>query len=109
MRHSINPAGFSVIYGYVAFFLCGYFTGFISKEAGILNGSILGALTPLSSILYMIWTNNNLVNILANIFENGIFWFLIGVICCGLGGLIWDLQNMIIKKTSNKRLHKERS
>ena len=99
---NINPAPFSVIYGYISFFICGYLTGFVSKVAGFLNGAIVGILTPLVSIISLVWSQYDLVNILANIFEHGLFWLFIGVFCCGFGGFIWDLQTKIIKAASNQ-------
>ena len=108
VRGNINPAPFSVIYGYVSFFICGYFTGFVSKEYGFLNGALLGILTPLVSIIYMVWSQYGIINILANLFEHGLFWLFIGVVCCGLGGLIWDLQSKIIKAISNKLIERRR-
>jgi hypothetical protein len=101
LRSGISPATFSVTFGYISFFVCGYLAGFVSKQAGFLNGALVGGLTPVVTILYMVWSQFDFIKIFANLFENGFYWVSVGCICCGLGGLLWDLQCKIIKETSN--------
>jgi len=101
LRNGINPATFSVTFGYISFFVCGYLAGFIAKQAGFLNGALVGILTPLVTILYMVCSKYDFIKIFENLLENGFYWISVGFICCGLGGLLWDLQCKMKKATSN--------
>lgn len=85
---------------YITWAICGYLTASIAKKSGILNGVILGLLSPFLVII-SIYIISGSSNILQSFKNDWYYWFLMGVITCGLGGLVWDVKSKLINGTTN--------
>ena len=80
---------------YLTWAICGYLTASIAKKSGTLNGVILGLLSPFIVII-AIYVISGSTSMLQSFKTDWFYWFLMGVIACGLGGLAWDIKSRII-------------
>ena len=78
--------------GYLVWLLSGFVAGAGSRRAGLLNGAVTGLLTPLVMALYLVVGMGGWAQAGESILSGGLYWLATGVILCGLGGLLWDLQ-----------------
>ncbi len=83
--------------GYIVWFITGYMAGYFSRSSGVLNGAIVGSITPIIMILYLIINLDGFPQIKDSIINDGLFWLYAGFVLCGIGGLIWDIQQKILK------------
>jgi len=77
------------------FILCGYITAVLAKKSGILNGMVLGVISPFLVLLAMFLLFGSSV-MLKSYESNWYYWFLMGLVTCGFGGLVWDLKKKFI-------------
>jgi hypothetical protein len=90
---SVQP--YLTIGGYLVYLLAGYATGLFVKVGAFSNGAVVGAFVPIANVVYMLVTSPNPSSVGEALLAHGVFWFVIGVVFCSIGGLIWDTQQRL--------------
>ncbi len=73
--------------------LAGYVTGFVAKNDGFNHGALVGACVPVILAIGAAIATSNMTAALHMISLLGVMWVVQSVVCCGLGGFIWDVQS----------------
>ena len=81
--------------GYFVYLLAGYSTGLFVKVGALANAVVVGAFAPMANAGYLILTSPNSSSVGEVLLAHGGFWFVIGVVSCSIGGLIWDAQQRL--------------
>ncbi|MCW8943721.1 MAG: hypothetical protein OQL27_03045 [Sedimenticola sp.] len=71
----------------------GYITGRFAKMYGWLNGVMVGIAAPVVLAFGMSVITVNISAAGAAFAVLGAYWLLQSIICCAIGGFIWDLQS----------------
>jgi hypothetical protein len=82
--------------GYLVYLLAGYATGLFVKVGALANAVVVGAVAPVANAGYLFLTSPNSFSVAEALLAHGAFWFVIGVVFCSIGGLIWDAQQRLI-------------
>jgi hypothetical protein len=81
--------------GYLVYFLAGYATGLFVRVGAFANAVVVGAFAPIANTAYAFFTSPSSSSVGEVLLAHGAFWFVIGVIFCSIGGLIWDAQQRL--------------
>jgi hypothetical protein len=82
--------------GYFVYLLAGYATGLFVKVGALANAVVVGAVAPVANAGYLFLTSPSSFSVAEALLAHGAFWFVIGVVFCSIGGLIWDVQQRLI-------------
>ena len=96
VNSNIENQSVFTLFGYVVWLLSGYLSGIFSKTAGILNGAVVGLLTPVVMVAYMVVSFGGWEHVQESVHNHGLFWLFTGFFLCGIGGLIWDIQRKFV-------------
>ena len=77
--------------------ISGYVAGRIAKRNGWLNGLMVGIPAPVViAIGFGVITQQ--ISVVSTTFSGiGMFWLIQSILCCTLGGLLWDVQSRFMR------------
>jgi predicted MFS family arabinose efflux permease len=73
--------------------VAGYVAGFVAKNDGLSHGALVGACAPLILAIGAAIATSKMSAVLQMLGLLGVMWVVQSVVCCGLGGFIWDVQS----------------
>jgi len=89
---SVQP--YLTIGGYLVYLLAGYATGLFVKVGALINAVVVGAFAPINAS-HVFFTSPTASSVSEALSAHGAFWFVIGIVFCSIGGLIWDTQQRL--------------